>query len=245
MSGPVPPQPRRVLIVNADDLGLSSGVNEGIFRAHDAGIVTSASLMVRRPAARGAAEAARGRPRLGVGLHLDLGDWVFARGQWHAVTNVVEQSDLYAVTQEFERQLAAFRQLIDRDPTHVDSHQHVHLSGCPAEAARKLAEELGVSLRQRADGIRYCGHFHGQAGTGEPLHEAITTEALIRILRALPPGATELACHPGLGRDLRSPYCEERELELRALCDPRVRQAIQQEDIVLRSFAELDVYGHR
>ena len=45
------PETRR-LIVNADDLGLSAGVNRGIVEAHARGIVTSASLMVRQPAAR-------------------------------------------------------------------------------------------------------------------------------------------------------------------------------------------------
>jgi len=42
----------RILIVNADDLGLSGGVNRGIARAHDEGIVTSASAMVRRTQSR-------------------------------------------------------------------------------------------------------------------------------------------------------------------------------------------------
>lgn len=239
------PRGRRVLIVNADDLGLSPGVNEGIFRAHDVGIVTSASLMVRRPAARSAADAARRRPRLGLGLHLDLGDWVFARGRWHVVTKVVNDDDLGAVTEELERQLAAFQRLVGRDPTHLDSHQHAHLSGCPAEAARRLAEQLGLCLRQRGDAVRYCGDFYGHTATGEPLHHAISTEALIGIVRGLPPGVTELACHPGAGRDVRSSYREERELELSALCDPRVGQVIREEQIELRSFAEVDVAGDR
>ena len=52
----------RVLIVNADDFGLSAGVNRGIVEAHERGIVTSASLMVRRPAAREAADYARTHP---------------------------------------------------------------------------------------------------------------------------------------------------------------------------------------
>ena len=52
----------RALIVNADDLGRSSGINRGIGIAHERGIVTSASLMVRLPAAREAAAYARGLP---------------------------------------------------------------------------------------------------------------------------------------------------------------------------------------
>ena len=66
----------RILIVNADDLGLSGGVNRGIARAHDEGIVTSASAMVRRDAIEEAAELARSRPALSVGLHVDLSEWV-------------------------------------------------------------------------------------------------------------------------------------------------------------------------
>ena len=41
---------KRFLIVNADDFGLSEGVNRGIIEAHERGIVTSASLMVLKPA---------------------------------------------------------------------------------------------------------------------------------------------------------------------------------------------------
>ncbi len=54
----------RRLIVNADDFGLSAGVNEGIVEAHVSGIVTSTSLMVDRPAAAGAAGLAREHPAL-------------------------------------------------------------------------------------------------------------------------------------------------------------------------------------
>ena len=59
----------RRLIVNADDFGLSEGVDHGIVDAFSNGIVTSTSLMVRRPAARHAAELARLHTRLSVGLH--------------------------------------------------------------------------------------------------------------------------------------------------------------------------------
>ena len=52
----------RFLIVNADDFGQSSGINRGIITAHEKGIVTSASLMVRWPAAVEAADAERDQP---------------------------------------------------------------------------------------------------------------------------------------------------------------------------------------
>ncbi|PYS69828.1 MAG: hypothetical protein DMF73_14065 [Acidobacteria bacterium] len=57
---------QRYLIVNADDFGQSPGINRGVIEAHENGIVTSASLMVRWPAAAEAAQYARGHPDLSV-----------------------------------------------------------------------------------------------------------------------------------------------------------------------------------
>ena len=60
------------LIVNADDYGLSSSVNQAVVRAHREGILTSASLMVSEPGFDEAVALAKENPRLGVGLHLTL-----------------------------------------------------------------------------------------------------------------------------------------------------------------------------
>src|SRR5512135_2580948 len=94
----------RLLIVNADDFGLSPGVNRGILEAHRHGIVTSASLMVRWPAARAAVDAARAHPALGIGLHVDLGEWIYRDGQWVEAYRVVDSSDPAAVESEILRQ---------------------------------------------------------------------------------------------------------------------------------------------
>src|SRR5215203_3060373 len=75
---------RRLLIANADDFGMSHGVNAGILEAHTRGIVTSASLLVRWPAAKEAAIASENLARLNVGLHVDLGEWSYEAGQWVA-----------------------------------------------------------------------------------------------------------------------------------------------------------------
>jgi hopanoid biosynthesis associated protein HpnK len=65
-------RPRRRLIVNADDFGLSHSVNTAVIRAHQEGILTTASLMVNEPGFDEAVALAREHPRLGVGLHLVL-----------------------------------------------------------------------------------------------------------------------------------------------------------------------------
>ena len=62
----------RVLIANADDLGMSEAINRGILHAFQAGIVRSASLMVNMPAVEHGVELARKNPDLEIGLHLNI-----------------------------------------------------------------------------------------------------------------------------------------------------------------------------
>jgi predicted glycoside hydrolase/deacetylase ChbG (UPF0249 family) len=230
---------KRYLIVNADDFGQSPGVNQGIIEAHERGIVTSASLMVRWPAASEAAAYSQEHPDLSLGLHVDLGEWIYHDGTWASVYEVAPLDDIRAVEDEVSRQLATFRHLVGQNPTHIDSHQHVH-HGEPARSIlAEIARKLAVPLRHYSPRVRYCGDFYGQTGKGEPLPDAITADKLINILAALPPGITELGCHPGQGNDMESMYRSERAEEVKALCDPRVRAAIAAEGIELRSFRSI------
>jgi predicted glycoside hydrolase/deacetylase ChbG (UPF0249 family) len=233
MAGP------RLLVVNADDFGRSRGVNAGVLAAHERGIVTSASLMVRWPAAREAADYARERPQLGIGLHLDLGEWVYADGTWAPLYEVVRLNDDDAVHDEISRQVDRFRELTGRDPTHVDSHQHVHRREPVRAAALELARALSVPLRGCTPRIRYRGEFYGQCEDGTPLPDAIAVASLVRLLGGLDPGTTELGCHPGAADGLPGVYAKERAQEVEALCHPTVAKAIEREGIKLVSFAEV------
>lgn len=227
----------RVLIVNADDFGRSPGVNGGVIGAHEEGIVTCATLMVRWPAAEQAAAYAR-RSSLGVGLHLDLGEWVFLDGAWQPRYEVVSESSAEAVTEEIDRQLERFQALMGRAPTHLDSHQHVHREDPARTALLRVAHRLGVPVRGLTPGIGYMG-FYGQDGAGNPVPEAITVEALVKTIEELPPGVTELGCHPAAEADHASAYGEERLRELEALSDQRVAAAINRCEVALRSFGDL------
>jgi predicted glycoside hydrolase/deacetylase ChbG (UPF0249 family) len=233
----------RQLIVNADDLGQSEGINRAIFAAHQQGIVTSASLMTRGPAAPQAAAQSRELPDLGLGLHVDLGEWTYVNGQWVAVYEVAPCEDRRAVAAEIEHQLAEFHRLAGRAPTHLDSHQHVHRREPVRSVMIELAGRLGLPLRHFCDAVRYCGDFYGQTAEGQPLPERVGVENLVSIVRGLPPGINELACHPGYAQGLATMYREERELELRTLCDPRVRAALEAAGVQLRSFAGVIVSG--
>jgi chitin disaccharide deacetylase len=228
-------KPTRYLIVNADDLGQSAGINRGISQAHEHGIVTSASLMVRWESAAQAAAIARMHPKLSLGLHLDLGEWAY-RGRWVACYQRVPMDDARAVGAEVKQQLEMFRDLVNENPTHLDSHQHVHREEPVRSIMRELASELGVPLRDSGPNVRYEGGFYGQTGRGEGLPDIISVNGLRKILADMPPGITEMGCHPGLGDDLDSMYRRERAEELEVLCAPQVREILSAEGIELASF---------
>lgn len=232
---------RRCVIVNADDFGLSEGTNAGIIAAHERGIVTSASLMVRQPAVAAAADWARAHPAMGVGLHLDLGEWTLRDGEWVRASEVVAVEDRAAVAAEVRRQLATFLRLMGRAPTHLDSHQHVHRQEPVRDLLQSLGAELRVPVRGCSAVVSYCGDFYGQGQHGAPFPEGIGVENLLAILDALPSGATELGCHPGLDESLASTYCPERLLETATLCDPRIRERLAAAQIDLVSFREVGI----
>ena len=229
----------RNLIVNADDFGLTDGINRGIIQAHEHGIVTSASLMVRYPAARNAAAYARAHPKLSVGLHFEAGEWRYRSGEWYAAYEVVRADDAVAIKPELDRQLAAFVELLGRAPTHLDSHQHVHQSEPARTIMLEAAEHLGVPLRSCTSVIGYNGSFYGQTGEGSPFPEGISRERLRTMVATLEPGWTEFGCHVGYADGLDSVYAAEREQELRVLCDPDTRAFVETSGVRLRSFHEL------
>jgi predicted glycoside hydrolase/deacetylase ChbG (UPF0249 family) len=234
----------RRLIVNADDFGLSAGINRGVVRAHVDGIVTSASLMVRPDTAAAAASAARQYPELGLGLHLDLCEWQIVEGDWRPRYQVVDTGDAGAVAREVEHQLARFRSLVGRDPTHLDSHQHVHREEPVRSVLVRLSRSLRVPLRH-AGRVRFCGAFYGQGRAGVPLPDAVGPDHLVSIIRGLPQGFTELCCHPGEGLDVPPAYGAERRIELLSLCDERAADALREAGVRLCSFRDLATRAER
>jgi len=235
----------RSLIVNADDFGQSTAINRGIIRAYEQGVVTSASLMVLWPAAKQAANYARLHPNLSVGLHVDLAEWSYRDGTWIPVYQRVPLEDVELVTHEISRQITLFHQLTGGAPSHLDSHQHVHLHEPVRSVLIDLAQKINVPLRACRGGVQTYGGFYGQTAEGEQAHDGITTDRLLETLANLPSGVTELSCHPGEAPrpdDVDEPntmYRIERSLELTVLCDPRVRAALTAHGIRLCSFQQL------
>lgn len=154
----------RQLVINADDLGFAPGVNRGIAEAHEAGTLSSASMMVNTPAFHEAAEMVHARvPTLGVGLHLNL---IAGRPLAEVPTLADPRTGLfYPLDQLARRALAGrvsaadVRRECDAQldalvaagivPTHLDSHRHSHaLPGVlPAVIASALAHGVRIVRR--------------------------------------------------------------------------------------------------
>jgi len=149
------------LIVNADDLGWTAGVNRGIAEAHRHGIVTSASLLANGSAFASGVEVARSTPGLGVGVHLNLSDGAPVAAR-ELVTSLVNDAGefeggpenlllriasrglaLHEVEQEWEAQIEKVRDA-GVHPTHVDGHKHVHMLPGLFEIALRLAKRHAI-----------------------------------------------------------------------------------------------------
>jgi len=155
------------LIINADDLGFSPGITDGIFQAHQQGILTSATLMTTMPDRDRAIQIAKNTPALGVGIHLCL-------NQGNACSGTLEylcgNSDVFPrklfqllrrlatrpqCLDEVKREWAAqIKYAMDRGikPTHLDSHKHVYNIPSLGRIAIELATEFGIkSMRCAAE----------------------------------------------------------------------------------------------
>ena len=153
----------RTLVVNADDLGLTVGVNDGIFDAHDHGILTSASLMATAPAAAHAIRRARSHSTLGIGVHLTLVDGtpilppdriptlVQDDGRFHTSWRpfIVACLKGHVAMEDVERELMAQIEHVAAQgitATHLDSHKHVHLFPPVFEVVVHLADRFHIPV---------------------------------------------------------------------------------------------------
>lgn len=270
---------RRLLIVNADDFGLTPPVTRGVVRAHREGIVTSASVM---PCARGfddAVRAYRENPGLDCGVHLTY----------------VEERPVLAGSPPFPRHYPGFfralafgrirladverewRAQVERcfaaglTPTHLDSHQHLHVFPPLFPIVLRMARDYGIrwvrvprppfekgrrgvgvavllasgmiDARRAAGKVAMCDRVCGIGSSGR-----LDTAALIRSIDAHPGGIVELLCHPGEedGELLRD-YGWWRYRwagECAALTHPDVRRSLESAGVELTNFRKCGEHQH-
>jgi predicted glycoside hydrolase/deacetylase ChbG (UPF0249 family) len=226
----------KVLIVNADDFGLTSGVSRGILEAHRHGIVTSTTLLVNRDIPPAQVEELKASG-LGVGVHLNLTlgtpvadpkrvpSLVDAEGRFvRDAREAAARAKLDEARIELGTQIDVFRGIMGRFPTHLDTHHHVGRLEPVLEVVLDFARALRVPVRSQ----------DGESGA-----EAYwSRERVLEHLAALPPGLSEFMTHPGYFDDelAYSRYGRQRETELAGLTHPDVRRAAQTNGIRLAHF---------
>lgn len=160
------------LILNADDFGMTRGVNEGIIRAHREGVLTSTSLMAGGAAFEDAVERANQNPGLGVGCHLVLvgGQAVAKRTEIPSLADdagrlpatlpgfVARVTSGMIRMEEIEREMRAQIEKLRAagiEPTHLDTHKHTHAHPRVMEALGRVAQAAGIKrIRKPIESIR-------------------------------------------------------------------------------------------
>ena len=202
------------LIVNADDLGWTDGVNRGILEAFHHGIVTSTSLLANGAAFAGGVEAARSAPGLGVGVHLNLSDGPPVADR-ETVTSLLNDDGKFAggpeslllrrarrglrlaeVESEWDAQIQKVRDA-GIVPTHLDGHKHVHMLPGLFEIALKLAKrhDIGaIRVSLEASSLRAA------LSSGKKQHAAVVLKQGVqaRGLKLLARDAREQAGQAGI-----------------------------------------------
>lgn len=157
-------QAKRVLIVNADDLGLTDGVTEGIVQAWRDGVVTSTSAMINMEGApERVAAVRRAHPELPIGLHVNITagrpvlpservpTLVDRNGRFYSL-DAIPRHLLYMSLEELRAELRAQAERLAATGvriTHIDYHHHMVVLYTPFfRVVRELAKELGVPVRQ-------------------------------------------------------------------------------------------------
>ena len=150
------------LIVNADDFGLTPGVNRAIVELNAAGLLTSTTLMARAMATGAAVEAVRGATKLSVGCHVLLADGEPVLPATKVSTLVDRKTGRFPAPlsgfvarlftgrirgEEIESEAAAQIALLQQHGlrlTHVDTHKHTHMFPTVLRPVLRAARAAGI-----------------------------------------------------------------------------------------------------
>ena len=257
------------LILNADDFGYSYGVNYGIIESHLRGVLTSTTLMAGMPGFDHAVSLAKAHPSLGVGVRLTLtcgrpvltdhktltepnGDF-HSQAYYHNEEQPLDKDEVYREWKaQIEKVLAA-----GIEPTHLDSHHHVHTFRGLEDVFVRLAREYDLPVRNSrrdctdnhvqgvpcpnylVDFIEGSGaHFHTPLTEYAPAIESNMHRILLEAFKTL--DCVEIMCHPAYldtAVMLHSSFNLHRMCEVDLLISPATKAFIEQlEDVSLANY---------
>ena len=239
------------LIVTADDVGLDRGITAGAIEAHRHGIVTACSIVANGQEFDDAVARLLEAPSLEVGVHLTL-------VEERALTTGASMPRNYlrfllSPRRDVEPELRAQIEKVlatGLRVTHLNGHQHLHLLPRIWRVVSRLADEYRIGYVRVVHDVGGRGRRVPMAmlnflsrpgrktiGVAESGH--LTAERVVQLLEHVSE-TTELVTHPGIGVSSYAHWKYDWETETRALCDPRVREALRARDIRLTTPSEVD-----
>jgi chitin disaccharide deacetylase len=269
------PPDARLLIINADDFGMSHAINAGILRSLTDGVARSATLMTPCPWALHAMRLLRDHPDIAFGVHLTV-IAEFADYRWgplsprHEVPSLLDETGFFYSNDRQTELLARarldeleteFRAQIETvlsaglRPSHLDWHC-LYDGGRPDifDLTLGLAHEYGLALRvfdpTRSEPLQRRGLPAVDRGVVDStgLETAGKTARFVRMLRELPAGLSEWAVHPALGTaEARAidGWWSKRAADLRFLMSRQARETVAAEGVVLLDYRPLQVIWDR
>lgn len=232
------------LIVNADDFGLSKGVNYGIVESFKNGILTSTTMMMNAPAMDHAVELMK-QSGIPVGIHLVASmfkpltkvtsfvksDGVFDKAKFFDKAAVIDEAELET---EWRAQLELFIAKTGQKPTHIDSHHHAHMEEKSRTVIEKLAKEYQLQVRnldtEYGCHVEFKHEFYGEEATIEVVDQLTQTGDVI-----------ELMCHPAyIDNELieATSYAMKRKDELAVILSSKVKEVVARKKIELISYKD-------
>jgi predicted glycoside hydrolase/deacetylase ChbG (UPF0249 family) len=246
--------PADALILNADDLGLWPSVDQGILQAWSQGAISDSTVFATSPDLAGILQAAR-NAGLPTGIHLNLTMGVPVSDPAGIPALVTAQGasmkrQRWAMPLPGEQVRLELRRQVQRafdlglQPTHLDSHHHIHRDPEIFPIVVELAREFRLPVRAVDEAMRQALR---REEIGAPDHfsmafygDAATVDTLIDLTETCPGCVLEIMTHPGrTDEQMPSSYRCAREQELAALTDPRWHSYLTERKIPLIGYRDI------
>lgn len=249
------------LIMNADDFGLTTKVNQAILQCIDHGIVKSTTLMVNQQATQDAIALIKsGQVNADVGLHITLtsgapilpaeqvADLVDSNGMFLSRTQLANKEGI-DINQAYNEMHAQYKFAINAgvNISHIDTHHFAATQASLRPAYTQFVNEIGLPSRRFVD---HCNTFSAIMPDAFDLNfydQGVAVNKLQALLlqykKTLVNGTVELMCHPGLSGDSDlipvSSYVEKRAEEMKILTSSELLSWLEQQQIQCIGFNQL------
>ena len=231
------------LIINADDFGLTEGITNGIIDCYKKGVIKDISLMAESDAYEHAVDLAKKNNIRNIGAHILLSEETnpslkYYRFPWRYFLGAVSDKDIYL---KVRNQLSKIKNS-GFDVTHLNSHQHIHMTPRILKVFVRLAKEFGIKFIRFPFEAKILNFFdckntlrvfslrsmcvlskailvkseikYNDYFYGHFYSGNLNKEKLWRVLSNIREGITELTCHPGyLTDEIRLKYTWHRNCE--------------------------------